>query len=68
MCTSVVHNLKNVEGYSNVYFTPDLTRNQRRVSFQLREDLVKEIWLFVGARSFSRNINHGERTTLMLPH
>ena len=31
-------NLKNVEGYSNVYFTPDLTRNQRRVAFELREE------------------------------
>ena len=31
-------NLKTLEGYSNVYFTPDLTRNQRQVAFELREE------------------------------
>ena len=48
MCTSVVHNLKNVEGYSNVYFTPDLTRNQRRVAFDLRKE--KRHRMVVGER------------------
>ena len=36
-------NLKNVEGYSNVYFTPDLTRNQRRVAFELREEIQRRM-------------------------
>ena len=31
-------NLKNVVGYSNVYFTPDLTRNQRKIAFELRQE------------------------------
>ena len=30
--------LKNHENYSNVYFSPDLTRNQRKAAFELREE------------------------------
>ena len=36
-------NLKNVEGYSNIYFTPDLTRSQREIAFKLREERRRRI-------------------------
>ena len=36
-------NLKNVVGYSNVYFTPDLTRNQRKIAFELRQGKRRRI-------------------------
>ena len=36
-------NLKNVEGYSNIYFTPYLTRSQREIAFKLREERRRRI-------------------------
>ena len=40
---SASKNLKNVEGYSNIYFTPDLTRSQRETAFKLREERRRRI-------------------------
>ena len=36
-------NLKNVPGYSNIYFTPDLTRGQRQTAFELRQERRRRI-------------------------
>ena len=35
---NVSKRLKNHENYSNVYFSPDLTRNQRKAAFELRAE------------------------------
>ena len=36
-------NLKNVPGYSYIYFTPDLTRSQRQTAFELRQERRRRI-------------------------